>query len=120
MSFGSHRGQDQKWIRNCDQLFPRRGEVSMVTQERTFHGLQPESDIEHPNGAALEQKVADALASAGNVSPSDITVVDLDGDIYLRGNVSSQLEADNAGDVATAVNGVKAVINEIKIQAGRG
>jgi osmotically-inducible protein OsmY len=102
------------------QLFPRRGEFSMVTQERTFHGLQPESDIEHPNGAALEQKVADALASAGNVSPSDITVVDLDGDIYLRGNVSSQLEADNAGDVAMAVNGVKAVINEIKIQAGRG
>jgi osmotically-inducible protein OsmY len=92
----------------------------MVTQERTFHGLEPQADIETPNGALLEKRVADALANSGNLSPSDITVVDVDGTIYLRGMVGSQVEVDRAADVAISIQGVKSVINEITVQAGHG
>jgi hypothetical protein len=44
----------------------------MVTQARTVHGLPPQSDMETPNRAGLEQRVADALSVAGSISPSDI------------------------------------------------
>jgi osmotically-inducible protein OsmY len=91
-----------------------------VTQERTFHGLVPQSDIETPNGALLEMRVADALANSGNLSPADITVVDVDGTIYLRGMVGSQVELDRAADVAISIKGVKSVINEITVEAGHG
>lgn len=92
----------------------------MVTQERTFHGQEPQSDIETPNGAVLEMRVADALANSGNLSPADIAVIDVSGTIYLRGMVSSQVEVDRARDVALSIDGVKSVVNEIIVDAGHG
>jgi osmotically-inducible protein OsmY len=92
----------------------------MATQERTFHGLEPQSDIETPNGAVLETRVADALANSGNLSPADITVVDVDGTIYLRGMVSSQVEVDRAADVAISIQGVKSIVNDLTVEAGHG
>jgi osmotically-inducible protein OsmY len=92
----------------------------VVTQERNFHGLPPQSDVETPNGAEVEHKAADALARAGNISPSDIVVVDVDGSIYLRGAVSSEAEVEAAGEIARSVDGVKAVINEIEVVSGQG
>lgn len=92
----------------------------MVMQTRNFHGLKPESDIETPNAAELEERVAIALAGDGSVDPSDIVVVDVDGDIYLRGTVSSSIEVARAADVARSIEGVKSVVNELAIVIGQG
>lgn len=92
----------------------------MVTQARTVHGLPPQSDMETPNRAGLEQRVADALSVAGSISPSDIVVVDIDGRLYLRGVVSSPAEVEAAGEIAKSVEGVNSVINELEVMSGNG
>jgi len=92
----------------------------MVTQERNFHELKPESDLETPNRASLETRVANALASDGSLDPSDIVVVDVNGQITLRGAVSSLVEAKRATDVAGSVAGVRSIVNALEVVAGNG
>jgi osmotically-inducible protein OsmY len=92
----------------------------MVTQARTVHGLPPQSDMETPNRADLEQRVADALSVAGSISPSDVVVVDMEGTIYLRGVVSSLAEVKTAGEIAKSVECVKSVSNEVDVISGNG
>jgi osmotically-inducible protein OsmY len=94
--------------------------TEMVTRERNFHGLKPESDLESPNHASLETKVANALSKDGSLDPSDIVVVDMNGEITLRGAVSSLAEAQRATEVARSIVGVGSVINALEIVVGNG
>jgi osmotically-inducible protein OsmY len=92
----------------------------MVTQERNFHGLKPESDVETPNSASVETRVANALANDGSIDPSDIVVVDVNGQITLRGAVSSLAEAKRATEVAGSIAGVVSIVNALEIVVGNG
>jgi len=92
----------------------------MVTQERNFHGLKPESDLEAPNSASLETRVANALANDGSLSSCDIVVVDVNGQITLRGAVSSFGEAQRATEVAGSIAGVSSIINALEVVSGNG
>ena len=80
----------------------------MVFKEGTFHGEIPEH-FDGPHPAVLETAVADALAAAGTVDPSDVAVTCENGVIYLTGRVGSPEEIARAIDIASSVAGVRAV-----------
>ncbi|MFK0333023.1 BON domain-containing protein [Rhizobium sp. NPDC090275] len=92
----------------------------MVMRERNFHGLKPQSDLETPNGASLETRVANALAKDGSLDASNIVVIDVNGQITLRGAVSSKTEARRATEVAGSIDGVSSIVNDLEIVAGNG
>lgn len=87
----------------------------MVFKEGTFHGEIPEH-FDGPHPAVLETAVADALAAAGTLDPSDIAVTCENATVYLTGRVGTMEEIARAIDVASSVAGVHAV--ESKLIAG--
>ncbi|MDF1633486.1 BON domain-containing protein [Mycoplana sp. MJR14] len=80
----------------------------MVFKEGTFHGEIPEH-FDGPHPAVLETAVADALAAAGTLDPSDVAVTSENGVIYLTGRVGSLEEVARAIEIARSVPGVRAV-----------
>lgn len=84
----------------------------MVFKEGTFHGEVPEH-FEGPHPAVLETAVADALAAAGTIDPSDVAVTSKNGVIYLTGRVGSPEEVARAIEIARSVQGVRAVESAI-------
>lgn len=87
----------------------------MVFKEGTFHGEVPEH-FDGPHPALLETAVADALAAAGTLDPSDVAVTCESGIVYLTGRVGSLEEIDRAIVIAGSVSGVRRV--EAKLSAG--
>jgi osmotically-inducible protein OsmY len=49
-----------------------------------------------------------------------LSVVDIDGTLFLRGVVSSPAEVEAAGEIAKSVEGVNSVINELEVTSGNG
>lgn len=80
----------------------------MVFKEGTFHGEIPEH-FDGPHPALLETAVADALAAAGTVDPSDIKVTYKIDTVYLTGRVGSEEEIGRAIAIARSVKGVTLV-----------
>ncbi len=64
--------------------------------------------------ATLEGAVSDALASAGGVDASEVTVIARGSEITLGGTVQQQSEIARATEVALGVAGVTDVRNEIR------
>lgn len=62
---------------------------------------------------AITAKVKSALLTEKDVKSFDISVETLNGTVQLSGFVNSQWQIDKAVDVATAVNGVKHVQNDL-------
>ncbi len=87
----------------------------MVFKEGTFHGEVPEH-FDGPHPALLETAVADALAAAGTIDPSDVAVTCEKGTVFLTGRVGSPEEIERAIAIAASVAGVMAV--ESKLSAG--
>lgn len=87
----------------------------MVFKEGTFHGEVPEH-FDGPHPALLETAVADALAAAGTIDPSDVAVTCENGTVFLTGRVGSPEEIERAIAIAASVAGVMAV--ESKLSAG--
>ncbi|NVP53650.1 BON domain-containing protein [Mycoplana rhizolycopersici] len=87
----------------------------MVFKEGTFHGEVPEH-FDGPHPALLETAVADALAAAGTIDPSDVAVTCENGTVFLTGRVGSLEEIERAVAIAASVAGVRAV--ESKLSAG--
>ncbi|MGK6311720.1 BON domain-containing protein [Neorhizobium sp. DT-125] len=85
----------------------------MVFKHQHFHETPAEVEAEFPPRAALESAVSDALASAGGVDASDVTVTVKDGEVTLMGTVQVPEEIGRAEEVALGVPGVTAVRNEI-------
>jgi osmotically-inducible protein OsmY len=85
----------------------------MVFKEQTFHGLEPEMEVEIANRASVEAAVANALAIAGGIDASDVEVTMEDDQIVLSGSVSTVGEIERATAVAKAVEGVHSVHNRI-------
>ncbi len=87
----------------------------MVLKPATFNGEEPEIEVENPNHATLEVRVAEALAVSGGISASDV-IVTAEGDaIVLRGAVATADEVERAAEVARSVPGVASVTNHIAI-----
>ena len=85
----------------------------MVFKQASFHGLEPEVGVDHFTRATLEAAVAHALAVAGGIDASDVTVIANDSDIFLGGSVATVDEIERATAVARAVEGVAMVRNQI-------
>jgi len=93
----------------------RRGELDMVFKHQQFYETSPEIEVEFPPHAVLEGLVSDALASAGGVDASDVTVTATGSTITLAGAVQRQEEVARASEVARSITGVSEVRNEIKV-----
>ncbi|MEZ2126573.1 MULTISPECIES: BON domain-containing protein [unclassified Sinorhizobium] len=87
----------------------------MVFKQASFHGLEPEVEVDHFTRARLEAAVANALAVAGGIDASDVSVTANDADILLGGTVATVEEIERATAVARAVEGVGTVRNQILI-----
>ena len=86
----------------------------MVYKERMFHDTAAEELA--PGGvAALEARVADALAADHALDATGITVIARGNDLVLGGLVGSRQEIDTAEEIARRVEGVNAVLNEIAL-----
>ncbi|QRM43908.1 BON domain-containing protein [Rhizobium sp. BG4] len=85
----------------------------MVFKEATFHGKQPEIEVEFVNHAALEIAAAEALATAGDIDASDVQVTSDADDIVLTGTVATVGEIERATAIVQAVQGVHDVRNQI-------
>ncbi|MGK9053905.1 BON domain-containing protein [Neorhizobium sp. CSC1952] len=86
----------------------------MVFKHQHFHETPAEVEAEFPPRATLESAVSDALASAGGVDASDVTVTVKGGEVTLSGAVQVPEEIGRAEEVARGVAGVTAVRNEIR------
>lgn len=85
----------------------------MVFKEPTFYGETPAIAEDH--NQPLETAVADALAVAGGLDGSQITVTVAKGSIVLGGFVATVREAERAVEVATGVAGTTAIDNRIAL-----
>jgi osmotically-inducible protein OsmY len=91
----------------------------MVFKEQTFHGLEPEMEVEIANRASVEAAVANALAIAGGIDASDVEVTMENDQIFLSGTVGTVGEIERATAVAMAVEGVHSVQNRILLGGPR-
>ncbi|MBA4141964.1 MAG: BON domain-containing protein [Nitrosospira sp.] len=72
---------------------------------------------EYVSDSIITTKVKAKLAGDDSVSALDIQVdTDKDGVVVLSGTANSKAEADKAHSIAHSVEGVKKVLNRIKIQ----
>lgn len=81
-------------------------------------GAPSPSHEEHgrqPHGAALAQRVRDALRNHGDVDANAISIEVSGGDVTLRGTARSRLGKFVAENLTRAVDGVTSVENEIQI-----
>jgi osmotically-inducible protein OsmY len=91
----------------------------MVFKPQTFHENPPQAEMDNPTDAVLEADVAEALARAGVVDASRVSVTMTGAVVTLNGFVGSRSEVEAAGEVAERVDGVKAVNNRLGIQAAQ-
>ena len=87
----------------------------MVFKAATFHGTKPEIENENAKRSALETTVANALAVAGGLDASDVTVTAVGQEIRLDGTAATLQEVERATAVAEAVPGVRLVRNRILV-----
>ena len=87
----------------------------MVFKAATFHGMELDLESEHSRRSALESTVANALAVAGGIDASDVTVTAAGQEIRLDGSVATQQEVKRATTVAESIPGVRLVRNRIAV-----
>lgn len=85
----------------------------MVFKEQTFHGREPEAEMEYANRATLEIAVANALAIAGSIDAADVEVTTEGDEVVLSGSVGTVGEIERASAIAKTVEGVRTVHNRI-------
>nr|WP_325263359.1 BON domain-containing protein [uncultured Rhizobium sp.] len=90
----------------------------MVFKHPQFNETAPEIEVEFPAYAHLEGKVADALASAGGIDASEVTVTVTGTSIALAGRVADAREIARAEEVVRSVEGVTEVRNSLTAEAG--
>jgi osmotically-inducible protein OsmY len=88
----------------------------MVFKPQTFHEQEPTVEREVPPQAMLETDVAAALAGAGGLDATDVTVTVKGSQANLAGTVLRPQEVTRAEEVALSVPGIRSVINSITAQ----
>lgn len=86
----------------------------MVYKHQHFHETNPEVEVEYPPAAALEGAVSDALAAAGGIDATDVSVTATGSVITLSGDVLQEWEVRRAEEVALSVPGVTEVRNSLR------
>ena len=86
----------------------------MVYKHQHFHETTPEVETEYPPAAVLEGAVSDALAAAGGIDATDVSVTATGSVITLTGTVLQEAEVRRAEDVALSVTGVTEVRNDLR------
>jgi osmotically-inducible protein OsmY len=86
----------------------------MVFKPQSFHEEEPVVEQEFPPDAALETRVAAALASAGGLDATDVSVIVEGSVVTLRGTVLLSGEVVRAEEVALSVAGVYATVNDLR------
>lgn len=75
------------------------------------------SKTQHANESAITSKIQSKFAADPDLSGLDLKVeTDKNGVVVLRGTANTQAEADKAHATAHSVEGVKKVINHIKVK----
>jgi osmotically-inducible protein OsmY len=89
----------------------------MVFKPQTFYGDEPNTvEPEKTPGAAIESRVAEALARAGDIDAADVSVTSVaGGTIVLSGTVAFPEEVAIAEDIASRIAGVVTVDNQISV-----
>ncbi|MBM7043582.1 MULTISPECIES: BON domain-containing protein [Rhizobium] len=87
----------------------------MVFKAATFHGMELDLESEQSRRSALESTVANALAVAGGIDASDVTVTAAGQEIRLDGTVATLQEVKRATTVAESIPGVRLVRNRIAV-----
>ncbi|MGY5779969.1 BON domain-containing protein [Rhizobium sp. LEGMi135b] len=87
----------------------------MVFKAATFHGMELYLENEQARRSALESTVANALAVAGGIDASDVTVTAAGQEIRLDGSVATYQEVKRATAVAESIPGVRLVRNRIAV-----
>lgn len=85
----------------------------MVYKHQQFHETPPEVETEFPPAAKLEGAVSDALASAGGIDATDVSVTASGSVITLAGSVLQEAEINRAEEVVRSVAGVTEVRNSL-------
>ncbi|MDB5526753.1 MAG: hypothetical protein JWM58_4516 [Rhizobium sp.] len=84
----------------------------MVFKPQTFYGADVSTvDMDANPGPAAETRVAEALARAGDLDATNITVTSVGTQIVLQGTVAFPEEVTIAEDIASRVAGVVSVEN---------
>jgi osmotically-inducible protein OsmY len=95
--------------------------MDMVFKPQTFYGNEPETMApETTPPAAVETRVAEALARAGDLDAADVSVTSTGDTIVLNGTVAFPEEIAIAEDIASRIAGVAAVENHISIAGSSG
>jgi osmotically-inducible protein OsmY len=68
----------------------------MVFKPQTFHEIPPQAEMDNPTDARLEADVAEALARAGLVDASRVSVTTSGAVVTLDGLVGSHREVETA------------------------
>ncbi len=90
----------------------------MVFKHQHFHETPPQVETEFPPRSELEGAVSDALASAGGIDATDVTVTASGTEISLAGSVLRLEEVARAEEIARSVRGVTNVHNSIHCGPG--
>jgi osmotically-inducible protein OsmY len=86
----------------------------MVFKPQTFYGNEPSTfETESTRATAIESRVAEALARAGDLDAGNVAVTSVDDKIVLSGTVAFPEEVVIAADIASRISGVAAVENLI-------
>ena len=84
----------------------------MVFKPQSFYGQDVNiANLEANPGAAVETRVAEALARAADLDAANISVTSVGSQIVLQGTVAFPEEVAIAGDIASRVAGVVEVEN---------
>jgi osmotically-inducible protein OsmY len=95
-------------------MYSVRWRTMMVFKPQTFYGNESDiADVPDSPGAAVETRVADALARAADIDASNVSVTAVGEQIVLQGTVAFPEEVAIAGDIAARVAGVVVVENLI-------
>ena len=84
----------------------------MVFKPQTFYGKEPDiAEVDVTPDAAVAARVDDALARAGDLEATNISVTAVGTRIVLQGTVAYPEEVAIAKDIASRVSGVASVEN---------
>ena len=86
----------------------------MVFKPQTFHEVPPQVEIDNPTQAALEARVAEALARTGTADASQVEVTVKGFVVTLTGTVATSPEIGTVAEVAARVPGVISVENRVE------
>lgn len=101
------------WLRYCSAAFMAFALVAVVSCAAPS---KQQSAGEYIDDAVITTKVKSALLNDPDVRVNEVTVETFDGVVQLSGFVSSRAEINRAVEVTRGVDGVKDVMNDMRVK----